>query len=202
MAAEKLGPIGEALLAGKIRAQARRLRELEAGKATAAPPDPLAALERREKARAERHMGSVVRRLHRQGHTDRETKVTRRLSERQLNALEVWAADHAAATVGARSQLGRDEFAGVPAAGDVPERDSGRALALSRFNVARAAVYVGAGWLGGRVTEAVACANLSLTAAVTSATGIGRAIDAGEAFDLLTAGADALEAHYRGRGGR
>jgi hypothetical protein len=90
-------PFVEAFARAGQRAYAKRLRELEAGKATAPPYDPLAALDRREEARAKRHMGSVVRRLHRQG----------KLGDRQLDALETWAADHAAATVGVRSQLGQ-----------------------------------------------------------------------------------------------
>jgi hypothetical protein len=75
---EAYGPLADAYLGAKLKAQAKRLRELEAGRATRARYDPLAALERREKARQERHMGSVVRRLHRQG----------KIGERHLDALE------------------------------------------------------------------------------------------------------------------
>lgn len=189
----KLGPIGEAFrshLERRVRAQDRRLRELEAGKLTAGPPDPLALLERREKARAERHMGSVLRRLHRQG----------KLSDRQLEALETWAADHAAATVGVRSQLGRDGPTGG-SDGDAEAASDRRRLALAGFNVARAALYVGAGVETGRVAEAVACRNLSLTAAAReSGKSPGRAT--AEAGDTLREGADALARHYAGRGAR
>jgi hypothetical protein len=187
----KLGPIGEALIAGRIRAQARRLRELEAGKATASPPDPLAALDRREKARAERHMGSVVRRLHRQG----------KLTDRQLDALETWAADHAAATVGVRSQLGRDGAGGGNAAAVEVDAKIARIVAQGRFNTARAALYVGAGLQAGAVTEAVACRNASLTAAAgEGGRSNGRATC--EAGEMLRTGADVLDLHYRGRGAR
>lgn len=185
----KLGQLGEALIEAGVRSYAKRIREIEAGKVTAPRYDPLAALQRREKARAERHMGSVVRRLHRQG----------KLTDRHLDALETWAADHAAASVGVRSQLGRDE----PGGGDgIPSPSHGVELALARFNVARAALYVGAGLDAGRVTEAVACANASLSAATARVLhkSAGRAV--GDALELLKAGAGALERHYRGRGAR
>jgi hypothetical protein len=181
-------PFVEAFREAGVRYYAKRLREREAGKVTAAPYDPLAAMERREKARQERHMGSVVRRLHRQG----------KLTLGQLEALERWAHDHAAATVGVRSQLGRDGTAGGGDGTVDPER--ARALALSRFNVARAALYVGAGLEAGRVTEAVACRNASIAGVVVSVMGKSKGgRSSAEALDMLKGGADALERHYRGR---
>jgi hypothetical protein len=192
----KLGNVGEAMLAGKLRAQAKRLRELEAGKATASPPDPLAGLERREKARAERHMGSVVRRLHRQG----------RLADGQLHALETWAADYAASSVGVRSQLGRDGSAGGRDGTGSPAHAA--ELALSRYRTARAALYLAChvpldpdSTAPARVTEAVACRNASLTAAVTSELGKSKGgRSSAEGLDMVRLGADALERHYRGMG--
>jgi hypothetical protein len=79
-----------------------------------------------------------------------------------------------------------------------PER--ARALALSRFNTARAALYVGAGLEAGSVTEAVACRNASIAGVVVSVMGKSKGgRSSAEALDMLKGGADALERHYRGR---
>jgi hypothetical protein len=185
---EKTGTLAEALdaaVARKLARQAKRLRELEANRAMG-PPHPLALLEQRERARQQRHMGSVLRRLHRQG----------KLAEAQLDALERWALDHGIARGGVRSNLGKEPGGGEPNA------EPGRAQwqAEGRFTTARAALYVGAGPTAGRITEAVACANMSLSAAVAHHLGA-RKLDASEALEMVKAGAAALARHYgKGRG--